>query len=333
MDEIDFRIVTQLRGGFPVTERPYCDAAAQFGLNEEELIKRLEKLLDEGVLTRFGPLYQVERLGGAYSLAAMQVPEADYKRIVKLVNEFPQVAHNYRRENAFNMWFVVAAASHAEVKRVLFSIEQDSTYPVFEFPKLCEYFVNHDLHAWRSSMTDPNAFDEFDRAIVLATQAGLPLVPRPWHAAARQVGRTPAQVMDRVEHMLELGIILRIGALPDYDAIGYRWNGMSVWDVDDSRVDALGQQLAESGLVSDCYLRTRHLPDWPYNLFAIVHGMDRSEVETKLRRIAMILGSAVRTHEVLHSSRTLKKTGLRLQKKHRSDASTQKHGQREHRNE
>jgi len=148
MDEIDSRLVTQLQRGFPVTEQPYREAAAQLGLTEDELITRLQKLLDEGILTRFGPLYQVERLGGAYSLAAMQVPESDYERIAELVNAFPEIAHNYRREHAFNMWFVVAAASPAEVKRVLFSIERDSTHLVFEFPKLREYFVNLDLPAW-----------------------------------------------------------------------------------------------------------------------------------------------------------------------------------------
>jgi len=147
MDEIDSRLVTQLQRGFPVTERPYLEVAEQFGLTEVELITRLRKLLDEGILTRFGPLYQAERLGGAYTLAAMQVPESDYDRIVELVNAYPEVAHNYRREHAFNIWFVVAAASAAEVKRVLFSIERDSSYPVFEFPKLREYFVNLDLPA------------------------------------------------------------------------------------------------------------------------------------------------------------------------------------------
>ena len=161
-------------------------------------------------------------------------------------------------------------------------------------------------------MPDQIEFDELDRAIVLATQAGLPLVPRPWHEVARQVGATPVQVMQRVERMLERGAIRRIGAVPNHYAIGYRLNGMSVWDIDDAHVDALGQRLAQSGLVSHCYLRTRHLPQWPYNLFAMVHGRDRSEVETKLRQIVTILGSSVRAHEVLYSSRILKKTGLRL---------------------
>ena len=148
MDEVDMAIVTRLQRGIPVSERPHRDIAAELNLTEAELIERIGSLIDRGVLTRFGPLFQVERLGGAYTLAAIQVPEHDYDRVADLVNAFPEVAHNYRREHAFNMWFVVAAASLADVKRVLFEIERDSTYPVFEFPKLREYFVNLDLPAW-----------------------------------------------------------------------------------------------------------------------------------------------------------------------------------------
>ncbi len=161
-------------------------------------------------------------------------------------------------------------------------------------------------------MTDSRNHSALDRAIVVATQAGLPLVPHPWDEVAKRVGATPAQVMDRVNHMLRSGVIRRIGAVPNHYAIGYRANGMSVWDIDDSRVDALGQQIAQSGLVSHCYLRSRDLPHWPYNLFAMVHGRDRMEVESKLREIMALVGEAARAHEVLYSSRILKKTGLRL---------------------
>lgn len=164
----------------------------------------------------------------------------------------------------------------------------------------------------REIMADTSNCSALDRAIVVATQAGLPLVPRPWDEVAKQVGATPAQVMDRVNHMLRSGAIRRIGAVPNHYAIGYRANGMSVWDIDDSQVDALGQQIAQSGLVSHCYLRSRALPHWPYNLFAMVHGRDRMEVENKLRQILTLVGAAARAHEVLYSSRILKKTGLRL---------------------
>jgi DNA-binding Lrp family transcriptional regulator len=161
-------------------------------------------------------------------------------------------------------------------------------------------------------MTEAIDASSLDRAIVQATQAGLPLVPHPWDEVARKVGATPDEVLARVRQMLDSGVIRRIGAVPNHYSIGYRANGMSVWDVDDDQVDALGEAVARSGLVSHCYLRNRSLPQWPYNLFAMVHGRDRSEVETKLRQIALILGKAVRQHEVLYSSRILKKTGLRL---------------------
>jgi DNA-binding Lrp family transcriptional regulator len=129
---------------------------------------------------------------------------------------------------------------------------------------------------------------------------------------ARQVGATPAQVMQRMQRMLDLGAIRRICAIPNHYALGYVANGMSVWEVEDSQVDELGRALARSGLVSHCYLRSHHPPQWPYNLFAMVHGRNRPEVEMKLHAIAGILGSAARSHEVLYSSRILKKTGLRL---------------------
>jgi len=147
MDDIDRSLINGLQRGFPVVDRPYLQVARELGLGEQELISRLGNLLDEGVLSRFGPLYQAERLGGAYTLAAMQVPEADYDRVADLVNAHREVAHNYRREHAFNMWFVVAALSPAAVARTLLEIERACTYPVFEFRKDREYFVDLDLTA------------------------------------------------------------------------------------------------------------------------------------------------------------------------------------------
>jgi DNA-binding Lrp family transcriptional regulator len=145
MDEIDRALINRLQRGFPVAERPYLQVAQELGCSEQELIGRLGNLLDQGVLTRFGPLYQVERLGGAYTLAAIQVPEADYDRTAGLVNARREVAHNYRREHALNMWFVVAALSPAAVTRTLSEIERDCACPVFEFRKLREYLVELDL--------------------------------------------------------------------------------------------------------------------------------------------------------------------------------------------
>lgn len=156
------------------------------------------------------------------------------------------------------------------------------------------------------------SLDPIDRRIVLATQSGLPLDPQPYHAVARQVGVSPEEVMARMRRMLETGMVRRIGVVPNHYALGYRANGMTVWDVPDDRVDELGERVGTLEFVSHCYRRPRHLLEWPYNLFAMVHGRDRTEVEEKARRIAELLGEADRGHEILYSTRILKKTGLRI---------------------
>ena len=161
-------------------------------------------------------------------------------------------------------------------------------------------------------MTLEASLDEIDRRIVLATQSGLPLEPQPYHAVARQVGVSPEEVMARMRRMLETGMIRRIGAVPNHYALGYKANGMTVWDVPDEKVDELGERVGALDFVSHCYHRPRHLPDWPYNFFAMVHGHDRAEVEEQVRLIAELLGAANRGYEILYSTRILKKTGLRI---------------------
>ena len=151
-----------------------------------------------------------------------------------------------------------------------------------------------------------------DRAIVQATQAGLPLVPMPYDAVARTIGSDAKTVMTRLAAMLADGRIRRIGAVPNHYTLGWRANGMSVWDVVDERVDELGERVGRLEAVSHCYRRPRR-PHWPYNLFAMVHGRDRAEVGAKVDAIAAVLGDAARSHDVLFSTRILKKTGLRLE--------------------
>lgn len=151
-----------------------------------------------------------------------------------------------------------------------------------------------------------------DERIVRATQAGLPLVAEPYAAVAETLGVSEAQVIERLEAMLADRRVRRIGVVPNHYALGYTANGMSVWDVDDSAIDVLGRQVGGLEFVSHCYRRPRHLPEWPYNLFAMVHARSRDEVAARLETIRALLGPALRAHDVLYSTRILKKTGLRL---------------------
>lgn len=156
------------------------------------------------------------------------------------------------------------------------------------------------------------ALQAINRSIVRATQAGLPLCREPYGAVAEQLGLTTEEVLARLAHLLATGVIRRIGAVPNHYALGYRANGMSVWDIEDEVVSVLGPKVGALPAVSHCYRRPRHPPVWPYNLFAMVHARTRAEVETEVAAIADMLGAACRAHEVLYSTAILKKTGLRL---------------------
>ena len=154
--------------------------------------------------------------------------------------------------------------------------------------------------------------DDFERRLIIATQAGLPLVPRPYDLLAEQLGVSAGVVKARLAAMLESGRIRRIGAVPNHYAIGYTANGMSVWDVDDAHIARLGETIGKLDFVTHCYERPRALPDWPYNLFAMVHGHDRATVLAHIDEIAALLGPDCRRHDVLFSTAILKKTGLRI---------------------
>jgi DNA-binding Lrp family transcriptional regulator len=154
--------------------------------------------------------------------------------------------------------------------------------------------------------------DELDRRIIKATQRGLPLAVRPYDVLAEELDVPAGEIMARLTSMRSRGIIRRIAAVPNHYALGYRANGMSVWNVPDADAGRLGRLVGALDFVSHCYLRPRHLPQWPYNLFAMVHGRTRESVEEKVAEIAALLDNGDRGHEVLYSKRILKKTGLRI---------------------
>lgn len=147
LDATDRALINALQGGFPLCDEPYRVVGEKLGLSETEVIARLQGLLDRKVLTRFGPMYQIERIGGAFVLAALKVSEPDFERVAEIVNALPEVAHNYRREHALNMWFVLATETPEGIAPAIEKIESATGLPVFAFPKEREYFVEMKLHA------------------------------------------------------------------------------------------------------------------------------------------------------------------------------------------
>ena len=342
MDELKRRLIDEWQGGFPLCERPFAVVAERLEAGEDAVLGALRELLADGVLTRFGPLYQIERLGGAFSLAALPAPDAEFERIAGIVNGFPEVAHNYRRDHAFNMWFVLATETPAGISDTVERIAVATGLPVFNFPKEREYFLEARFtvgagkmrgaasappatsiplpHPLTLTLSPMNGGEGTEcllsipalKPLILATQAGLPLTPQPYHEIAAQLNSEVKTILAGLQALLDAGAIRRIGVVPNHYRIGYAANGMTVWDVADAAVDELGEAVGALEFVTHCYRRPRHCPDWPYNLFAMAHGANREEVAAKADRIAAILGDACRTRAILYSTRILKKTGLRL---------------------
>jgi DNA-binding Lrp family transcriptional regulator len=324
LSQLQRDFLNRFQGGFPLTERPYLHVAPMLGTDEATLISTVRGLLDDGTLSRFGPLYDVERLGGRVTLAALSVPGRDFDRVAAIVNALPQVAHNYRRDHELNMWLVLATPGEEELRRTILRIGSLTGLPLYNFPKLREFHLGFWILLGERGELDlrrverPGAGgvqespDAIDLAIVRATQTGLPLVPEPFAALAEETGCDSGTLIERLRKMLSTGAVRRIGAVPNHYRLGLRGNGMSVWDVDDHKVEALGKRIGTLEFVSHCYLRPRHPPLWSYNLFAMVHGRDRAEVATKVEIIARLAGPDARHSQVLYSTAVLKKTGLRL---------------------
>jgi DNA-binding Lrp family transcriptional regulator len=146
MDDLDRALINNLQGGFPICERPYAEVAARVGSDEATVIARIESLLQRGLLSRFGPMYHAAQMGGALSLAAMEIPPADYERVTDIVNNQPEVAHNYERTHRLNMWFVLATETPDAQQEAIARIERETGYPVYNMPKIREYFVELKLH-------------------------------------------------------------------------------------------------------------------------------------------------------------------------------------------
>ncbi len=325
---LDRELINRYQGSFPVTRQPFDQLAAELSVDRGTLLEHIDKLLNDGWLTHFGPLYNAERLGGSLTLAALEVDEREFSTVTEQINAMPAVAHNYRRDHKLNMWFVIATENPNAMSRTLKEIEEKTGLPVYNFPKLQEFYLGLWLDigeqgtlqtksipsAVKNTLTSSSllSLDETDRRIILATQEGLPLEARPYARVARQCSLTEPEVMERLQQMLGSGAIRRIGLVPNHYKLGFRGNGMTVWDIPDEQLNALGARVAELDFVSHCYERPRHAPLWSYNLFAMVHGKDRDAVRSKTDQISALLGENCRAHDVLFSTHVLKKTGLRL---------------------
>ncbi len=326
MKALTRQLLNDFQREFPLNPEPFDRIARELHTSTGNVLDQLRELQIKGVVSRVGPVFRPNTIG-ASTLAAMAVPPAELETVAAIVNGFPQVNHNYEREHRYNLWFVITAEDHQIIDSTLDEIRQQTGYRVMSLPLVRDYHIDLGFHMAldrRQQLPDlpdrfPAAADPHEEApiagsaedLIEAIQAGLPLVPRPYREIADRLGCTETEVIDRLRDMLDCGIIKRLGVVVRHHELGYRANAMVVWDVPDEQVDRIGRQLGDQDCVTLCYQRPRRLPDWPYNLFCMVHGQDRDEVLACIERIAQALDLSAITHEVLFSGRRFRQRGAR----------------------
>jgi DNA-binding Lrp family transcriptional regulator len=318
-DTLDFLLLNDFQRDFPLCPAPFAELAARLGVGEKIILRRLESLRREGKISRVGAVFAPKRIG-ASTLAAMAVPPEKLAAVAAAVNRFPEVNHNYEREHRYNLWFVVTAASEGRLQASLGAIEQAAGYPLLVLPLLEEFHIdlgfclNGDKQkcvATAQPVQPVALMDEAERRLVSVLQEGLPLFIRPFALIAERIGVTEPEVLGRIRRWLEEGAIKRFGVVVRHHELGYRANAMLVHDIPDERVGELGRALAEEPAVTLCYRRPRRLPDWPYNLFCMIHGRERGEVEATIADLRQRHGLENAAHEVLFSLTRYKQNGAR----------------------
>ena len=326
MKALTRHLLNDFQREFPLNPEPFARIARELHTSSAAVLEQLRELQVKGVVSRVGPVFRPNTIG-ASTLAAMAVPPAELEAVAAVVNGFSEVNHNYEREHRYNLWFVVTAEDHQVIDSTLDGIRQQTGYKVMSLPLVRDYHIDLGFHMAldrRQQLPDlldrsTAAADPHEEAptagsaedLIEAIQAGLPLVPRPYREIAERLGCTETEVIDRLRDMLDCGIIKRLGVVVRHHELGYRANAMVVWDVPDDQVDRIGRQLGDQDCVTLCYQRPRRLPDWPYNLFCMVHGQDRDEVLACIERIAQALDLNSITHEVLFSGRRFRQRGAR----------------------
>ena len=318
-DTLDFHLLNDFQRDFPLCPAPFAELASRLGVAEKVVLGRLENLRRDGKISRVGAVFAPKRIG-ASTLAAMAVPPEKLDAVAAAVNRFPEVNHNYEREHRYNLWFVVTAASEGRLQATLGAIEQAAGYPLMPLPLLEEFHIDLGFSlnggpkknvVAATPVAPAQPIGEIERRLISVLQEGLPMFIRPFQLIAGRVGTSEAEVLGRIQRWLEEGAIKRFGVVVRHHELGFRANAMLVHDIPDERVSEIGRALAEEQAVTLCYRRPRCLPEWPYNLFCMIHGRERGEVEATIAELRQRHGLENYAHETLFSLTRFKQNGAR----------------------
>ena len=324
LDEFDKRLLDQMQGSFPIVPRPYAEVATALGVDEAHVLRRVDELIKQRIIRQVTPIFDTRAFGYASMLVAARVDPEHPWRPAKIINEHPGVSHNYLRNHEFNMWFTIATEpdSPLGLDGTLEVLQRETgAESVRMLPTLKLFKIRMDLdmtgdtealaraaEAVEPAETEPQPYDELDRAVVRATQGDLPVVSEPYADAARELGIPVDQLIEHLNGMVERRLLRRVAAILFHRRAGFSANGMGVWKVPEERVLEAGGRMAAFRGISHCYQRPTY-GDWPYQLFTMAHGRSKQECDAILDAVATEVG-CIEQRATLYSSTEFKKVRL-----------------------
>lgn len=332
LDELDRRVLTEIQAGFPIDEAPYCTLAARlvgagFETTEMDVLDSVVKMRLTGVIRRIGAIFDSNRLGYRSTLCAIAVPAERVDEVAALIGEYPNVTHNYLREDRYNIWFTLIAESEPRIEAILGEIAtRTGIADILNLPaiRLFKIKVDFDLTGERGERgeappivkpaeVEPIVLTEDERALARLLQEDLPTGEHPFeelHAMLEMQGvdETQPWTIEHTRTWVQSGVIRRFGAAIKHHKTGFAANAMGVWDCPAERIEEVGRVMASFNEVSHCYERPR-LPQWPANLYTMIHGRTPEECEAIAGRIQAAVG--LPAPRLLYSTREFKKTSMR----------------------
>jgi DNA-binding Lrp family transcriptional regulator len=323
LTDIDKRLLNLMQGSFPIEARPYASVAEAAGVAEQEVLDRVAHLLEERIIRQVTPIYDTRALGYSSMLVAAKVDPENPWRAANVINGHPGVSHNYLRNHEFNIWFTIATEPDSPLGldgtlRLLGelagaeSIRQLPTLKLFKIRMDLEMEEGTEALAKAAEESEPaeterQPYDEFDIAVIKATQGDMPVVSEPYAPAAAELGVSVDELLDHLRGMQERRLLRRVAAILYHRRAGFSANGMGVWKVPDDRIMELGPQMAAFRGISHCYQRPTYA-DWPYSVFTMAHGRSKEECDAILDSIAESTG--IEERSTLYSSTEFKKIRL-----------------------
>lgn len=314
----EWQLLNDYQRNFPLTKTPFLDLAEKLGRHEDWVLGQLTSWQEMGVLSRLGPVFRPQALG-ASTLAAVQVKEEDLEPVAQFINSFSEVNHNYLREADINLWFVVTAPTEARLQEVLLAIGERAGSPVldcrlqYEFRIDLGFSLNPNDPApefVEQKALGPASLAEIEQQLCRLIQKGLPLVSRPYAQVAQKLQLTETQVVEKIQFLCDQGVIRRFGLVLRHRPLGFSKNAMTVWQLPEDQVQRVGRALTQYSCVTLCYQRKSH-SDWPYNLYCMIHGKSRPEVEAQVNQIVEELHLETYPSQVLFSTKAFKQRGAR----------------------